>query len=73
MEWHADAMILKSNLEKSLENLISWLTKSGLKVDESKTEICLFTRTNIPSIIIKVSGQDISSIHGVFCGIDSVR
>ena len=61
IKWHSDTLLLKANMETTLDNIISWLTKSGLQVNEAKTEICLFTRTNIEPIVIKVSGQDITS------------
>ena len=54
MTIYADAnFIIKSNkilsklivdMEKSLESITKWLKKSGLKVNEDKTEICLFHR-----------------------------
>ena len=35
---------LITNMEKSLEAITKWLKKSGLKVNDNKTEICLFHR-----------------------------
>ena len=41
--------------------IIKWLKDSGLKVNESKTEICLFHRLDQNPITIKVSGSEIKS------------
>ena len=49
------------NMEKKLEMITKWLKDSGLKVNESKTEICLFHRNDPQKISIVLQGQTISS------------
>ena len=49
------------DMEKSLEMITKWLRDSGLKVNESKTELCLFHRLDQPAIKIKLFGSDIQS------------
>ena len=61
IKWNRDINILKADLENSLSRVVSWLTKSGLKVNEAKTEICLFSRTNMPPVFIKISNQEVES------------
>jgi hypothetical protein len=40
-------------MQKSLEAITKWLKKSGLKVNENKTELCLFYRKdNLPINIV---------------------
>ena len=53
--------LLKAELEDSLNRIVDWLTKSGLKVNESKTELCLFSRHDHPSFTINVGLQEIKS------------
>ena len=36
-------------------------TRSGLKVNEGKTEIGLFSRTNMPPVLIKISNQEVET------------
>ena len=49
------------DMEKILESITKWLRGSGLIVNESKTEICLFHRNDVPSIIVTVNGVPIRS------------
>ena len=42
-----DLAVLIIEMEKSLEAITKWLKKSGLKVIESKTELCLFHRNKV--------------------------
>ena len=39
----------------------SYFHQSGLKVNEAKTEICLFSRTNMPPVLIKISNQEVET------------
>ena len=61
IKWHRDLEIAKSEIQASLNNIVSWLTSSGLKVNEAKTEICLFSRSNVEPVEISVSGQEVQS------------
>ena len=49
------------NLEKRLEMITKWLRGSGLVVNESKTEICLFHRNDMPTVIITINDTPIKS------------
>jgi hypothetical protein len=40
--WNKKITNLKVDLEKKFETIVKWLKESGLKVNTSKTEICLF-------------------------------
>ena len=53
--------LLKSELEISLNRIVSWLTKSGLKVNENKTELCLFSRSIQHPITITIGTQEVKS------------
>ena len=39
---------LINQMKTTLEIIIKWLKQSGLKVNDSKTEICLFYRKDTP-------------------------
>ena len=48
-------------MESKLHIIIKWLTDSGLKVNESKTELCLFYRKDTPPVMIRVNNIVINS------------
>ena len=48
-------------MKTKLEFIIGWLKDSGLKVNASKTEMCLFYRKDQPSIEITLTTQTIKS------------
>ena len=52
---------LINDMQKSLEAITKWLKKSGLKVNESKTEMCLFHRNDVAPIQITVNNSIIKS------------
>ena len=52
-------------MEESLSTIIKWMKGSGLKVNEDKTEICLFYRTPPPIIILKIGIQGVFSTHSI--------
>ena len=43
--------VLISDTKKYLEIMTKWLKDSGMKVNESKTEVCVFHRLDTPQII----------------------
>ena len=51
--WNRKLEALIVNLETKLEMITKWLRDSGLVVNESKTEICLFHRNDQPLIKVK--------------------
>ena len=48
-------------MKTKLSLITKWLTDSGLKVNESKTEICLFYRKDTPQIEINLNNNTITS------------
>ena len=48
-------------MEIKLEKIILWLTKSGMVVNEAKTDLCLFSRYDCPPVILNVNGKYIIS------------
>ena len=51
----------KIEMELKLKKITKWLTDSGLKVNETKTEICHFYRNDTPPVEIKVNNVLIKS------------
>ena len=54
-----------------MEIIVKWMKDSGLKVNEKKTELCLFNRKSPPTVSILVGGQEVTSskqmnVLGVF-------
>jgi hypothetical protein len=54
---------LITELEDNLELIIAWLRDSGLKVNEKKTEICLFHRQDVRRVTINVGTNEIVSTN----------
>jgi hypothetical protein len=48
-------------MEKSLEAITKWLKKSGLKVNNEKTDLCLFYRQDTAQVSIHVGETVIKS------------
>ena len=44
LSWNKTIQQLIIDMEKTLESVTKWLRQSGLKVNDSKTELCLFHR-----------------------------
>ena len=42
-------------MQQDLEAMIKWLRQSGLKVNESKTEMCLFHRSEVKIITLNIN------------------
>ena len=61
IRWNRNIDELIVDMKKSLEAITKWLRDSGLKVNESKTEICLFHRTDPRSIEITINGITLQS------------
>ena len=65
-----DTFILKCNkfppqfiddMKRLLELILKWLKDSGLKVNDAKTEICLFIHANTKPIEMEINGSIIKS------------
>ena len=50
-------LALVNKMQKKLENIITWLTKSGMVVNEAKTDLCLFCRYNTPPLVLNINGK----------------
>ena len=61
LEFNSKINDLIINMEAKLEMITKWLKDSGLKVNENKTEICLFHRNDPQKITIVLQGQTIVS------------
>ena len=57
IRWNNDLLTAKVELEVSLSVITAWFKASGLKVNESKTEICLFSRGDQVPIDISLNGK----------------
>jgi hypothetical protein len=54
-------IVLISDMEKSFETITKWLKKSGLKVKESKTDLCLSYKGDTAPISVILNGAPIVS------------
>ena len=52
---------LITDMEKSLEAITKWLRQSGLVVNRTKTEICVFNRRDIAPVSVKLGPDNIMS------------
>ena len=59
--WNKHVGLLKAEMERKLGVINDWLRNSGLKVNETKTELCLFHRKDNPPIEITLHNQIITS------------
>ena len=59
--WGRQIPELILTMRHKLERITKWLTDSGLKVNESKTEICLFHRKDHHPIQLILNGQTLTS------------
>ena len=48
-------------MQQKLVNIVSWLTKSGMVVNEAKTDLCLFCRQDTPPLVININGKFVIS------------
>jgi hypothetical protein len=61
VESGADKSVLVKNMEKSLKAVIKWFRKFGLKVNNEKTDMCLFYKHDTTPVFIKVGDLSIRS------------
>ena len=52
---------LVNDMEVSLELITKWLVKSGMKVNDNKTEICLFYKNDVAPLEILVNNTNVKS------------
>jgi hypothetical protein len=60
--WNSDKNELIKDLEKELETLTKWLSDSGLKVNENKTELVLFYRKDCRRVTLRINNTRIWSL-----------
>ena len=56
-----DLIPLMQRMEQNIKIMIDLMTKSGLKVNESKTEICLFHKNDHPKIELLMNNTIVKS------------
>jgi hypothetical protein len=61
LEFNSKINELIPNMERKLEMITKWLKDSGLKVNETKTEICLFHRNDTQTITLTLQDAVIKS------------
>ena len=59
--WNKQLSALITDMKKTIESITKWLRQSGLKVNELKTELCLFHRKDQPPVQITVNESIIIS------------
>jgi hypothetical protein len=57
--------VVANDTEKTLERITKWLRQSGLKVNDSKTELCLFYKNDMAPVTIKVGNNEIKSSKSI--------
>jgi hypothetical protein len=61
VERNKDKKIALEQLGRRLEKIVKWLKDSGLRVNESKTELCVFHRNKNTDGILKIDNTDVIS------------
>ena len=61
LAWNKEKVRLVSDMEIKLKNIMKWLTDSGMKVNENKTELCLFHKRDTTPITLNLNGKLILS------------
>ena len=61
LEWDGQIAVLILNMTNKLERITKWLTNSGLKVNESKMEVCLFHCKDQHPVQITLNDQTLIS------------
>ena len=59
--WNKCKSTLMLEMKTKLELITNWLKDSGLKVNESKTEMCLFYKKDLPLVSLNLNGNDLLS------------
>ncbi len=53
--------VVATHIQQKLKRVMDWLTKSGMKVNEAKTDLCLFYKHDTTPIRISLNGQSVIS------------
>ena len=59
--WNSNKQTATLLMQEKLEIMSNWLKQSGLKVNESKTEICLFYKKDTPPVEIILNNVTVKS------------
>jgi hypothetical protein len=62
VRWNKDKSELIKEMENDLDTLTKWLSDSGLKVNESKTELVLFYRKDCRKVTLRINNTQITSL-----------
>ena len=65
IRWNTNMEVLINEMKKDLEIMTKWLKNSGMKVNDSKTEICVFHRLDAPQISLTLNNCRIKSINSM--------
>ena len=57
--FHNDRQALITGMQSSMETITKWLNDSGLVVNKSKTEMCIFSKYGIEPITIRIQNTNI--------------
>jgi hypothetical protein len=58
-KWSKNVQQLTRDMEREIKATTKWLKQSGLKVNNEKTDICIFNKYNIDPFTIRVNGVEI--------------
>ena len=61
IRWNNNLALLILDMQRTIEAITKWLRQSGLKVNNVKTEICLFHRKDQPLVNIEINGEIVIS------------
>ena len=61
LRWNKLTGALVIEMEKEIDTITRWLKDSGLKVNEQKTEVCLFHRLDCHQITLRINDNEIKS------------
>ena len=61
LAWNKCKKELVKIMEIKMGRIINWLVDSGMKVNEAKTELCLFHKGDTTPIKITINGNDVTS------------
>jgi hypothetical protein len=65
VKWNTNIEALIKDMKKTLESITKWLKDSGLKVNEKKTEMCVFHRNESRIINFNLNGIEIKSTPNI--------
>ena len=58
IEWSLCQLELITNMENKLKLLTKWRSDSGLKVNEAKTELCIFYKIDTNQMILHLNDTE---------------